>query len=117
LDEYWPGALTFIFEKNTEAGIADEVTAGGNTIGLRMPDSPLALEIIKAAGTPVAAPSANISGARSASSAEQVIEDLCGRVDMIIDGGDCPIGISSTIIDASAGDWKVLRQGSINIRG
>ena len=111
---FWPGALTLILQKKKNALIPDEVTAGGDTIGLRMPDSSIALKIIEAADCPLAAPSANISGERSASCAGQVIEDLDGRINMIIDGGDCSIGVSSTIVDMSRNGYRILRPGSIS---
>lgn len=113
MEHLWPGALTIIFRKNKAADIPDEVTAGADTIGLRMPDSDLALKIIRATGSPVAAPSANLSGLRSASCAQHVIADLNRRIDLIVDAGDCPIGISSTIIDMSGDEYRILRQGSI----
>ena len=113
---FWPGALTLIFKKKKEAFIPDEVTAGTDTIGFRMPDSRIALKIIETAGSPVAAPSANLSGRRSACSAQEVLEDLDGRIDLVIDGGTCPIGISSTVLDMSGGGCRVLRKGSISLR-
>ena len=114
MERFWPGALTLIFKKNISAGIPDEVTAGKDTIGIRMPGDRAALGIIRAAGCPLAVPSANRSGARSAASAQDVIDDLDGRIDMIIDRGDCPIGVSSTILDVSSEDIKILREGTIS---
>ena len=114
--EFWPGALTVILKKNREADIPDEVTAGGDTIGIRMPDSEITISIINESGSPLAAPSANTSGKRSAAKASEVIEDLAGRIDMIIDGGDCPIGVSSTIIDMSGGNIRILREGTVTGR-
>ena len=116
MQEFWPGALTVIFRKNREADVPDEVTAGRDTIGIRMPDSEITINIIKEAGSPLAAPSANISGKRSAAKASEVTEDLAGRIDMIIDGGDCSIGVSSTIIDMSRGDVSILREGIVTGR-
>ena len=113
MQEFWPGALTVILKKNPAADIPDEVTAGRDTIGLRMPDSEASISIIKEAGSPLAAPSANISGRRSAAKASDVTEDLAGRIDMIIDGGDCKVGVSSTIIDMSEGNVRILREGTI----
>lgn len=114
MNRFWPGALTLIFRLNKDAGIPPEVTAGGDTIGIRMPDSDCARKIIQAAGSALAAPSANLSGKRSASRAEEVIEDLDGRADVIIDGGDCPVGISSTVLDLSGQEIRILREGTIN---
>ena len=113
MKEFWPGALTLIFRKKQSAGIPDEVTAGGDTIGVRMPDSEIAVRVIREAGLPLAAPSANLSGQRSASNAEEVIGDLNGRIDLIIDGGDCPVGISSTVLDVSGEKIRILREGTI----
>ncbi|MBQ9030594.1 MAG: threonylcarbamoyl-AMP synthase [Parasporobacterium sp.] len=113
MEAFWPGALTIIFRRNPQAGIPEEVTAGGDTIGVRMPESRAALEVIREAGAPVAAPSANRSGKRSAASARDVIEDLDGRIDLIIDGGSCPVGISSTVLDFTEGTIRILREGTI----
>ena len=113
MQEFWPGALTLIFRKKNGSGIPPEVTAGGDTIGVRMPDSEIAQGIIRCAGVPVAAPSANRSGARSASCGEEVKEDLAGRIDLLIDGGACPVGISSTVLDVSRTPFRILREGTI----
>ena len=111
MEKYWPGALTLVFKKRPE--ISDKVSAGRETIGLRMPDSRAAVKLLEAAGTPLAAPSANTSGKRSSVSAEDVIADLAGRVDMILDGGRCPVGISSTVVDLTGESPVILREGSI----
>ncbi|MCF0228375.1 MAG: threonylcarbamoyl-AMP synthase [Parasporobacterium sp.] len=116
MKKFWPGALTLVFRKREDACIPEEVTAGGDTIGVRMPDNAAAVSIIAAAGRPLAAPSANISGRRSASKAEEVTEDLYGKIDLIIDGGDCTIGVASTVVDASTSRMKILREGSITRR-
>lgn len=113
MKEYWPGALTLIFRKKLSANIPDEVTAGGDTIGVRMPNSETACKVIAAAGFPLAAPSANTSGKRSASKAEEVVEDLNNKIEMILDGGDCPIGLSSTVLDISGEKIRILREGII----
>ena len=111
MEKYWPGALTLVLKKRPE--ISDKVSAGRETIGLRMPDSQTAVKLLEAAGVPLAAPSANTSGKRSAVSAEEVIADLAGRVDMILDGGICPVGISSTVVDLTGERPLILREGSI----
>ena len=116
MDHFWPGALTLIFRKKEDAMIPEEVTRGLTTIGIRLPDSETAIGVIKAAGAPVAAPSANISGQRSATCAQEVMNDLDGRVDLILDGGDCPVGVSSTVLDLSGernGQIRILREGTI----
>lgn len=111
MKKYWPGALTLIFKK--KPGIPDNVTAGGETIGIRMPDLDVTLKIIEAAGLPLAAPSANTSGKRSSVTAEDVLEDLNGKIDMIIDGGACKVGLASTVVDMTGECPKILRQGVI----
>lgn len=113
MDSFWPGALTLIFKKKEDAYIPEEVTAGADTIGFRMPDLELTRQIISMADSPLAAPSANISGKRSASDASEAIEDLNGRVDMIIDGGACRVGVSSTVLDMSGEEYKILREGTV----
>ncbi len=111
MKKYWPGALTLIFKK--KPGIPDNVTAGGETIGIRMPDLDTTLKIIEAAGLPLAAPSANTSGKRSSVTAEDVAEDLNGKIDMIIDGGACKVGLASTVVDMTGERPKILREGVI----
>ena len=109
MEKFWPGPLTLILKK--KEGIPDEVTAGGETVGIRMPANEIALNIIKAAGSPLAAPSANISGKRSAVCIEDVLEDLDGKIDIAVDGGPAQIGVSSTILEVS--EMRIIRQGSI----
>ena len=111
MEKYWPGALTLIFRK--KEGIPDEVTAGGDTIGIRMPDLEVTRDLIRAAGKPLAAPSANASGKRSAVTAEDVLEDLDGKIDMLIDGGACDIGVASTVVDMTGKAPVILREGVI----
>ncbi|MBO4835519.1 MAG: threonylcarbamoyl-AMP synthase, partial [Lachnospiraceae bacterium] len=111
MEKYWPGALTLIFRK--KEGIPDEVTAGGDTIGIRMPDLEVTRELIRAAGKPLAAPSANTSGKRSAVTAEDVLEDLDGKIDILIDGGACDIGVASTVVDMTGKEPVILREGVI----
>lgn len=111
MKKFWPGALTLIFQK--KPGIPDAVTAGGETIGIRMPDMELTRELIRAAGKPLAAPSANTSGKRSSVSAREVLEDLDGKIDMVIDGGTCPVGVASTVVDMTGETPVILREGVI----
>ncbi len=108
---FWPGALTLIFRKSKK--VPGCVVAGGDTVGIRMPADETALSIIRAAGAPLAAPSANTSGKRSSVTAEDVEEDLNGRIDMIIDGGACNIGVSSTVLDMTGEELKILREGTV----
>ncbi|MBR3004368.1 MAG: threonylcarbamoyl-AMP synthase [Lachnospiraceae bacterium] len=111
MERFWPGALTLILPKNNT--VSDYVSAGGSTVGIRMPADETALGVIRAAGSPLAAPSANTSGKRSSVSAEDVRIDLEDKIDMIIDGGTCPIGISSTVLDLTGADIRILREGTV----
>lgn len=110
MDAFWPGPLTIIFVKSDI--IPDEVTAGLDTVAVRMPEHKTALALIRAAGVPVAAPSANISGRPSPTSAEHVINDMDGKIDVIIDGGACRVGVESTVITL-VGKPTILRPGGI----
>lgn len=110
-DAFWPGPLTMILKK--VENLPKETTGGLDTVAVRMPVHPVALEFIKAAGGFVAAPSANKSGRPSPTLAKYVIEDLDGRVDMIIDGGDSDIGLESTIVDLTGDIPMILRPGYI----
>ena len=110
-EAFWPGPLTMIMNK--APGLPKETTGGLDTVAVRMPVHPVALEFIRYAGGFVAAPSANISGRPSPTVAKYVTEDLDGRVDMIIDGGDCEIGIESTIVDLTTPVPMILRPGFI----
>lgn len=108
---FWPGPLTMIFKKSDV--VPYETTGGLETVAVRMPNHPIALELIRQGGKYVAAPSANTSGRPSPTCAKHVIEDLKGRVDVIIDGGDVGIGLESTIIDMSVEVPTILRPGAI----
>ena len=114
IDAFWPGPLTIILEKKD---IVPEITSGNlQSIGLRMPDHRIPLELIKRAGVPLAAPSANLSGKPSPSHAAHVITDLSGRIDAIIDGGEAAIGLESTVIDMTEEPPVVLRPGAAGIK-
>ena len=95
-EKFWPGPLTVIMKKS--GLIPDEVCAGLPTVAIRMPSHPVAAAIIKASGVPLAAPSANASGRPSPTKAAHVAEDLDGRIDAIVDGGECTVGVESTVI-------------------
>ena len=110
MDAFWPGPLTLIFVKS--AIIPDEVTAGLDTVAVRMPEHKTALALIRAAGVPIAAPSANLSGRPSPTTAEHVIEDMDGRIDVILDGGPCEVGVESTVLTL-VGRPTILRPGGI----
>lgn len=111
-DAFWPGPLTMIFRKTDK--VPKGTTGGLDTVAVRMPDHPVALALIRAAGGYVAAPSANLSGRPSPTCAAHVQEDLDGRIEMILDGGDVGIGLESTIVDLSEGTPTILRPGYIN---
>jgi len=111
ISAYWPGPLTIILKKT---GIVPDVTTGGlDTVAVRMPDNFIALELIKRAGVPVAAPSANRSGKPSPTMAKHVLEDLNGRISYIIDGGPCKVGVESTVVDMTDEPAVILRPGGI----
>lgn len=110
-NEFWGGPLTMILKKRK--GIPDAVTAGLDTVAVRLPSHSIANALIKLSGTAIAAPSANLSGSPSPTTAAHCIKDLDGRVDMIIDGGRSMIGIESTVIDLSGDVPVVLRPGGI----
>lgn len=110
-EAFWPGPLTIILNKVDN--LPKETTGGLETVAIRMPSHPIALEFIKASGGFIAAPSANISGRPSPTSARYVIEDLNGRVEMIIDGGSSDIGLESTIVDLTQSEPMILRPGFI----
>jgi L-threonylcarbamoyladenylate synthase len=108
---FWPGPLTVVAPKR--ASVPSDVTGGLDTVAIRMPDHPVALELIRRAGTPLAAPSANLSGKPSPTTAEHVVRDLSGRVEAILSGNQCRIGIESTVLDISGETPVVLRPGFI----
>ncbi|MDP5241177.1 L-threonylcarbamoyladenylate synthase [Uliginosibacterium sp. 31-16] len=108
---FWPGPLTLILKK--EADVSDTVTGGQDTVGLRVPDHPVALALLRAFGGGVAAPSANRFGRISPTTAQHVQEELGESVAMILDGGPCDVGIESTILDLSRGEPVILRPGMI----
>ena len=111
MEAYWPGPLTMIFPKSD---IVPYGTTGGlDTVAIRMPDHPVALELIRRSGVPIAAPSANTSGRPSPTKAEHVMEDLHGKIPMILDGGAVMVGVESTIIDFTETVPVILRPGWI----
>ncbi|ERI93468.1 Sua5/YciO/YrdC/YwlC family protein [Clostridiales bacterium oral taxon 876 str. F0540] len=113
MERFWPGPLTIILEKSNL--IPDTTSANLETIGIRMPSNNIARELIKASGVPIAAPSANISGRPSPTEASRCVEDLEGKVEYILGGGSCTVGLESTIIDCTVNPPCVLRPGGITL--
>jgi L-threonylcarbamoyladenylate synthase len=111
-ERFWPGPLTIVVEKR--AHVPDVTTAGGPTVAVRAPAHPVARALIRATGFPLAAPSANTSSRISATSAAHVIKMLDGRIDLILDGGSCPGGLESTVVDLSGERPVLLRPGLIS---
>lgn len=111
IENFWPGPLTLVVKR--KSCVPDRTTGGLDTVGVRMPDSKIALDLITWSGCPIAAPSANLSGKPSPTKAEHVIEDLQGKVDAIIKGPDCRVGIESTVLDVTGDTPTILRPGVI----
>jgi L-threonylcarbamoyladenylate synthase len=109
---FWPGPLTLVLPKSP--AIVTEVTAGGDTVGLRVPNHPLAIELLRSFGGAVAAPSANRANHISPTSAADVRAELGSRVDLILDGGSCDVGIESTVIDLTPARPRILRPGGVS---
>lgn len=112
-EKYWPGPLTLIFPKKDVVPYG--TTGGLDTVAVRMPSEKIANRLIRLAGVPIAAPSANTSGRPSPTKAEHVIEDMDGKIDMIIDGGEVGIGVESTIVDVSGKIPTLLRPGAVTM--
>lgn len=112
MEAFWPGPMTIILKKNPV--VPDETTGGLDTVAIRMPSDPIAAALIRAARVPIAAPSANLSGRPSPTRAGHVIEDMKGRIEMILDGGPVGIGLESTIIDCTEEAPVILRPGYIS---
>lgn len=112
----WPGAVTLVLPKRRDAPLADSVSAGLSTIALRMPDHPVMKAVIEEAGTALAAPSANRSNTISPTTADHVAATLDGRIDLILDGGECKKGLESSILAIRQdGTWEELRPGPIDL--
>lgn len=109
---FWPGPLTMILRRRPI--VPDIVTSGGETVGVRCPDHNVTLEIIKASGVPLAAPSANLSGCPSPKNIEQVLAYFDGKIECAVDGGECAVGIESTIVDMTCTPPKILRMGGLS---
>ncbi|MCG0275762.1 MAG: threonylcarbamoyl-AMP synthase [Thermosediminibacteraceae bacterium] len=111
MKRFWPGPLTLVLEKSEV--VPYSTTGGLDTVAVRMPKHPVALSLIKESGVPIAAPSANISGRPSPTNAQDVYEDLAGRVDLILDGGHCQVGVESTVLDLTGEVPVILRPGGV----
>ncbi|KAK4613905.1 Threonylcarbamoyl-AMP synthase [Fulvia fulva] len=115
ISRFWPGPLTIILPNPDNSPLAPEVTAGLKTFGARMPSHILAAALIQLAGVPVAAPSANASTKPSPTAAEHVAYDLDGRIETILDGGPCDVGVESTVVDGLSTPPLILRPGGISL--
>ncbi len=110
---FWPGPLTLVLPRLPGAGIASRATAGLDTVAIRVPSHPVAQALLQAVASPVAAPSANPSGRVSPTTAEHVAADLREAVTLVLDGGPCPVGLESTVIDLSGERPRLLRPGGL----
>lgn len=115
ISQFWPGPLTILLPLRTPSPLASEVTTSLPTVAVRMPSSPLALALIQLAGVPLAAPSANASSKPSPTTAAHVLHDLSGRIDLILDGGPCTVGVESTVVDGLTIPPVILRPGGVSI--
>lgn len=113
MDKFWPGPLSLVLPKSET--VVKEVSAGLDTVALRMPDHPIALELLKHGGLPLAAPSANTSGKPSPTRASHVYHDLKGKIPAIIDGGATGWGVESTVLDCSSWPFRILRPGGVTL--
>lgn len=112
INRFWPGPLTLLFPRSEQ--VPDVVTAGLPTVAVRMPDHPVSHLLIDTCGVPVAAPSANVSGKPSPTNASDVLEDLDGKIDLVLDGGECDIGVESTVLDLVSPTPRILRPGGVS---
>ncbi|MQR93994.1 L-threonylcarbamoyladenylate synthase [Fictibacillus phosphorivorans] len=113
MNTFWPGPLTIVLPKGEN--VSERVTAGLSTVAVRMPDHEIALAVIAASGVPLAAPSANLSGKPSPTSAQHVYEDLKGRIPGIVDGGSTGVGVESTVVECTGDLVTILRPGGITL--
>jgi len=111
MERFWPGPLTLIMPKGEK--VSARITGGLDTVAVRMPAHPVALQLIQTTGMPIVAPSANTSGRPSPTTAVHVFEDMNGRIPLIIDGGECQVGLESTILDLTGDTPMILRPGAI----
>lgn len=111
MERFWPGPLTLLFDKSPL--VSDIVTCGLPSVAVRFPSHPVAAAVIRAAGAPLAAPSANLSGRPSATSLSHVLADFDGKIEAVIDGGDCFVGLESTVLDLRSFPPRILRPGGV----
>jgi L-threonylcarbamoyladenylate synthase len=112
-ERFWPGALTLVLPK--KVSVPDVVSAGGPTVAVRVPDHPMSLDLIATLGAPLAATSANLSGHPSPVTAVEVQAELGGRIELVLDGGRCPGGVPSTVLDLTTDPPAILRAGAIAV--
>ena len=112
---FWPGPLTLVLPRAARCAIASRACAGRDTVAVRVPDNRVALALIRAAGRPIAGPSANLSGRPSPTTARRVYESLGGAVPTILDGGPCAVGVESTIVDLTGDEPLLLRPGGVSV--
>ena len=113
IENFWPGPLTIIFKRKSNEIIPNVVTANLDTVGIRMPSNLIAKKLIEKSGVPIAAPSANVSGKPSGTNVDDIIEELDGKVEYILDGGSTDIGLESTVIKVDEENINILRPGKI----
>ncbi|MBQ2897259.1 MAG: threonylcarbamoyl-AMP synthase [Clostridia bacterium] len=111
MEKFWPGPMTLVLKK--QKVVSDTVSGGLDTVAVRLPENEIARKLISLAKTPIAAPSANSSGRPSPTRAKHVLEDLDGKIDMILDGGSCDVGLESTVIDVTGLEAVILRPGGV----
>ena len=109
---FWPGPLTMILKRR--GNVPDLITAGGDTVGIRVPDNALTLELLRKTDLPLTGTSANLSGEESAMSGEEALHIFSGKIDCVVDGGACTGGVPSTIVDMTREPPKILRQGGLS---
>ena len=108
---FWPGPLTLVLPRR--GIVPDIVTSGGDTVGVRCPNHPKTLEFLRLAGVPAAAPSANMSGQPSPKNAQDVLAYFDGKIECVIDGGQCVLGFESTIVDLTTAPYRIIRRGAL----
>lgn len=112
MEAFWPGGLTLVLSRHP--GFRSLALAGGDTVAVRVPDHPVALELLRRLGEPITGTSANLSGLPGPRTAEEVRRQLGDRVDLIVDGGPCPGGIESTVVDCTVDPPRLLREGAVS---